>query len=776
MTARALQLFTPGDGEQGEAPRERAATDAAISMAPVALLRAAAWPLERVRALVVEDESIDHVTRVERERQRLWACTAGSPAFMRALSLSNPPLAVEVERVYAELATRPRNKALRHLETTLYRTLARAAGRPQPCDLWAGTALAPFGERTRVEPAPRRIHAAPDLRPFAAMLAALRATPRHRGRGRFKLNPTIEVTTGAIALWRRTDDGKTVRCELRRSPALEQVLDAVEVGGIATLHEHAQRLGELGLDRARAKALLLHLVDHGLLVGGLALPTRFRCAWEALEAVPRMLHSSCAPAWRAAVERLRAIADRVVALVDAGSPATLRRLQSAARRCVEQLARVLGVDAPPIPRAALRCDASVPASVTLGPELRARLDASIRRYLSFQSEYGIGWDLYCAAVGTLPATTIGLAHVEHAPRYGGAPVWDGLLSTLGVSDSARARLRAWTRLLEQPHPVDVQPRAELDGVGTPVSLFSIGLRGDIERDPGFALRGSIDSVTAQYARHTPLWTGPGEPLDPFGRWLGERLREQGRRSGIRPVVLVGPSAGPNTLAQPELGLDTVEPWGTTTDALPLAGARIEVDPQSGLPWLRRRGAERHAVIAVTSASLGAGDPVSRALLLTGQFGSPVADMPAHTVPFAAELERETSSPRIDLDRDVVRTRRTVLAGERWRRLCSERDPARRYARWRALARQHAWPELVLVRRGGRGLVVPRDSAIAVGAALEGAGSEPFVVVEELDDHAWLTDADGQRYIAELGVAFVRPRHAWDSPTPMGPSGPTQEEQ
>ena len=755
MTASLSQDFTADRAEQAD-PAER--------LAPVAIVRAAAWPLDSLTALVVDDAAVDYATRLELERQRLWSLTAGSPAFMRALSLSNPSLAERVELVYAELASRPRNKEVRHLETTLYRTLARAAGRTTPCDLWAGTTLAPFGERTTVEPAPRRIQVAPDLRPFAAILGALRARPAHRERGRFKLNCTVAVANDRAVYWRRHDDGATQRGELRCPPALARILDRVDRAGIATLHEHARALGELGLAPPTARDILLGLRDHGLLVGGIALPTRFRSAWDALDAVAGMLPSGDAASWRRAVDQLRAIAARVVAWIDHVSPATLRRLQASAALCIEELARRLQLEIPAVPRAPLRCDTSVPAKITLGPRVRERIAASNEDYARFQAQYGIGWDLYRAAVATLPAAETGLAEVEAARAYEGAPVWERLLDGLGSTVAASARGRAWTRLLSASRSVTVRADAELEAIGTPVSLFSVGLRGELDGDGGFVVRGTTDSVTAPWARHTALWTGPGDPLDPFGRWLADRLREEGTRCGIHPVVLVGPSTGPNTLAQPELGLPTIEPWGTTTAALPLRGARIVVEPASGLPWLSHGETERCAVLPVTSASLGTGDPVSRALLLTGQLGSPVADMPAHTVPFELEVDRERSSPRVLVGRDVVRTRRTVLAGATWSALVGDRDPARRYARWQELALRHEWPQLLLVRRGGRGVVIPRDSALAVSAVLEGAAVEPFVVVEELDDAAWLEGADGRRFIAELAVGFVRALHAWQRPS------------
>ena len=94
MTALAHQDFTADRSEQAD-PAER--------LAPVAIVRAAAWSLDSLTSLVVDDASIDHERRVEHERQRLWALTAGSPAFMRALSLSNPTLAERVENLSQSL-------------------------------------------------------------------------------------------------------------------------------------------------------------------------------------------------------------------------------------------------------------------------------------------------------------------------------------------------------------------------------------------------------------------------------------------------------------------------------------------------------------------------------------------------------------------------------------------------------------------------------------------------------------------------------------------------
>src|SRR5262245_26176844 len=100
-----------------------------VTPAPAAIVRAAAWPLGTLNALCDGE--------LERARARLLGLTRDDPRFMRALAISHPALA---ERV-AGHAFAARTKRTRHLETTLYRYLARAAWSTVPCDLWAGVTV-----------------------------------------------------------------------------------------------------------------------------------------------------------------------------------------------------------------------------------------------------------------------------------------------------------------------------------------------------------------------------------------------------------------------------------------------------------------------------------------------------------------------------------------------------------------------------------------------------------------------------------------------------------
>ncbi len=157
-------------------------------LGPAALLRAAAFPLDRLAVLGdpalarLAQQSGDgppdgalveaHAAAVTRERLLLRDATAGDPAFMKALVLANPQLA----RAAAAPPDRRRKKAearSRRLHGALYRHLSRAVGRTEPADLWAGVALVRWGGETTVEEEPATVLVQPDLRPFQAMLRSL---------------------------------------------------------------------------------------------------------------------------------------------------------------------------------------------------------------------------------------------------------------------------------------------------------------------------------------------------------------------------------------------------------------------------------------------------------------------------------------------------------------------------------------------------------------------------------------------------------------------------
>ena len=111
--------------------------------------------------------------------------------------------------------------------------------------------------------------------------------------------------------------------------------------------------------------------------------------------------------------------------------------------------------------------------------------------------------------------------------------------------------------------------------------------------------------------------------------------------------------------------------------------------------------------------------------------------------------------------NTIRSRRTVLTREELSDLV-QADRVRRFVLWRALSRRYGWPPLLLVSRdAGVPMLVVRDSALAVEAALEGLREGvTFMTIEEPDEQPWLVDEEGNAYVTELIVPFVRRTHAW----------------
>src|SRR5437867_8091019 len=152
-----------------------------LELAPAAVIRAAAWPIETLEVFGDPElantshkrGSIDSAYEValDRERVSLLERTVDDRQFMKALLLASPSLFERV-RTY-QRPVKPRSKSVRHLETSLYRYLARAAARPTPNHLWAGVTLAPFCDKERIVPAVPRADFCPDLAPFAFALNAL---------------------------------------------------------------------------------------------------------------------------------------------------------------------------------------------------------------------------------------------------------------------------------------------------------------------------------------------------------------------------------------------------------------------------------------------------------------------------------------------------------------------------------------------------------------------------------------------------------------------------
>lgn len=745
----------------------------AVQLAPAAVARVAAFPLARAEALAEpalaaaardtgpEDMSsgsayaLAYARAVERGRAHLWAATVDDPAFLRALTLANPDFAA------AALATdrARRTKAVRHAETSLYRYLARAVARPEPGGLWAGVALARFddGAGARSTPAPARWAFAPDLGFFAALFAAVVAGPDYRGRGPFKLNPTLRgEPDGGHRFWLPGPGDSLQERRIQPSRAIAAAIAALAAGPTCFDREAARaRLAAAGFPAAATPGLVDLLVEQGVLVGGPRFPTRFADAREALALAEAALLERDRGPWRAACE---ALADQCARL-DAAAPdlpaADLAAALATARATLVALADALAVACPPLPRAALRCDLRAPVTITLGQDLRDMLSRTVSEFAGFQAAVGMGGALSPALVDRwLGADGRALAEFAPPPALvvtGDAPTWEGLGAQLGPELAARAA--AWADRLARDVDELVAPASPAPRGGAPLGSLLFGLGGALVGGRP-VLRGLVRDATPAFARCAAL-------LEPGGgavtTWLIGQFERVAAATGRDHAELCFAHATPNVLARPRLVPHAVDLWGADPTSLDVRGARIERDPATGAPLCRVPGRARPlAILSPTAAVVPPADHCQHLLLLSS-LRTPPQIPRGDRLGFAAELRSGRHAPRVALpEGQVIRTRRTALAGADLRALLDAPAGPARFAAWQRLAAARDWPALVLVHRDGQPpLLVPRDAPLAVEAMSEGAGRCACITVEEFADDAWIRGADDDRFVAELALPFVR---------------------
>ncbi|MCY1072468.1 lantibiotic dehydratase [Nannocystis sp. RBIL2] len=774
-----------------------------IDLCPAAVVRVAAFPLSRVQALaepelaaragVADSKDMSEWTgyceayaaAIERTRARLWASTADDPAFMRALTLGNPELAASA----AGTVRAPRNKRVRHRETSLYRHLARAVARPEPNGMWAGVALARVGEGEGVScrPAAPRCAFAPDLAPFVAMFAALAARPDYRARARYKLNPTVRVDADGASFRRPADSG------LRRvapAPALMRAIAALRAAAPSfTREEAAGVLAAAGFPAPARAGVVELLIAEGVLVGGLRFPTRFTSPWDALAQAAGALPPADAAPWRAAAHDLRAQCEALDESAQSMAPAALAAALAAAGARVGALASTLGLGEIEQPRVALRCDTTAPLDIALGRDLAATIAATAAELTGFTTHLGMGGALGPALVDRwLGAAGRDLSGFEPPPLLRDQvtlATWEGLGEELGPELAARAA--AWAERLTASDAAElVTPIQPAGGGDTPLGclLFTIGRAdagGEATRvrtegldaaavdadDPPRAaldapridgarlvLRGLVRDATPAFARCAGLLEPEGGPVT---RWLGEQYERVAEVTGVDQAALGFAHACPNVQASPRFVPHVVDLWAADGEAVDLRGARVERDGRTGAPVCRVPGRGRALAIHSFTAAQPPDDPCHY-LLLVSSMRTPPQIPRGDRLGFRVEAEAPRHSPRVRLPGGaVVRTRRSVLVGDDLKSLIDAAPGSARFAAWQRLAARRGWPELVLVHRDAEPpLLVPRDAPLAVEAMSEGAGAAACITVEEFIDDAWICTAAGERHVAELALSVVRP--------------------
>ncbi len=733
----------------------------AVELAPAAVVRVAGWSLDAVREL--DDPQLGALARettpggsgwreyvaryddaIERGRRTLWGRTVESRRFMRALAVVNPALA---RGFLGRVLSERRNKKARHRETTLYRYLARAASRTEPCALWTGVALASWGPRRRVRRAAPKFSVAPDLAPFRAIVMALAERAPYPARGRYKLNPTLtRGADGAYSFWTPPTRGPSIKRHLSVRAGLDALLNTLARAPSWTEAEAVRALGTRGLPAAAVTRLFHTLREQGVLVGGLVFPRQFTDPWAALLAAESLLDPSHVAPWRAARTRLCALADSLRAQLASCEASVVIAIMDQAREALQSLCDALETPLPSLPRAPLRCDAAAPWRVELGPEDAARLGRACAAASRHEHAVGVRAPLVRAATRRILGEDqdVSLDTVKPLARAAADPSgllqWDTLVDHLGGAPELRARGDATRRMLaageERRWSASTPPRPAGPALQTlQLSFTPPALGGDA------LVHGVGVDATSAYARVATLLAGEGAPLE---GWLKRQYHALSRALGVDFVALAYDHPVPNVLAQPQLWDETLDLWGVNDSTLPSRGLRLTRDPHTDLPLARLPGRARPICpIAPTAASFPAGDPCLQALLLTSLHVPPVVPAGARVVHTrAAETEAPQHQPRLRLEDDsVVRTRRVELRGPALASLTETRG-AHRFARWSQLAHELGWSKLLLLERDGYPpLLVDRDSPLAIEAAFEGAGKTKSLRVEEFIRDAWIGDED-----------------------------------
>lgn len=722
-------------------------------LGPAAMLRAAAWPIETLAAFgdagwlqagnAVALEQAYRAVLV-RERRALWQRTAEDPRFMKALLFTSSSLYTRVRQAAGPEARR--NKRVRHLETSLYRYLARAATRTAPNGLWAGVASVAFeGEQDELRQVPAHAEFAPDLTAFAAAFSVLSRRARYRDAAEFRVNPTLaSAADGSFRFLARMPSGATEPRALAADAALRACLAKLRSAGSATIDSLVRVAGV-------PRSVIDELADGGVLVGGFAFPTRFVSAWQALEVATATLLGDDRVALREASLRLREACEALAADWDGRPLEALEPRLESARRAVAACLQALGLSEPG-PADPLRCDLRLPFQVRLGSLHRRALEATLRAY---ERDWIRGASPLSAlrrerrrALLEELATPLPLG----SPLSSHALVLDDAARTAWAatfeSDASQIALPRVEPQSERPESPEQPPGAEFAAYGAPWGSFISRLNAD---GVGFVL-GIDDSPTRPWARHAALLEN-GEALS---AWCQENVVALAERRGVRVAELDVPfEQNPNVLARPEMGQLSLSPWGTSGPNL--ADARLTA--RAGALLLDTPDGPLIA-LSLSSANALARDALAEQLGSTG-FDEPVQPgSRASAWLHSNELLAPRYAPRLALaDGPALRPRRTCLSGRSLARLGAARG-WEAHREWQHLAEKVGWPtRLLLSRDGAAGLCVELSSPVALEAALEGVGSTALLIAEEPPTAEFLRGPEGN-HVADLVCPFRREPHAF----------------
>jgi hypothetical protein len=693
-----------------------------IRFSNLGTLRVAAWPVETLdpfghRELLDEASVLCqsagprrasferlYAETMARERAALWARTAGDPRFMKALALANPTLMQRVhERAVAGAHKESANKRTRHLETTLYRLLARAVGRTEPFGAWCGVGFVELGAMTRIERvAPQRL-VAPNLTFYVAVLEACSRRLDCARLARYRVNPTLGPDAeGNWGFWAPPGARHAGYESLAPTPQLVAAIERLIQLGSFTIPEAERALGVA--PHVLDGFFFDQLASQGLLIGGFALPCFFSDPWEAIARVESDLPVPKRSAWARLRHELTEVCGVIEAEYENASSTRLAELAEHAAACAVRFGSEL--DFHGLPALTLHMDSSAPFKLTLGPDVVS---------------------------GLLEAT-----HADEADKMGSVRAFYESLRRVqcdllgpngvdirGLSDKSLADLSqvdAWSRVSEDQYFPEWPLRTAL-----------VNLTAELVRSPQRTAVTLIDDVASLLARFFPVLSrSDSKAAGALLAWL----RQAHASVEVPTLVALGAAnlQAPNAGAQPDLGMPRFTLWGVTPDATSLAGARIVGLKERGLIAVSVGGAPLGA-LSLSAANLCADDAAMQ-LLLMSSFRFPAPPRP--TAPVSGESVDEA-------------TRRSRVSPQRVAELAS-RQGIERFSAWASVVGANRGRRVVH-RRDASPLWVSVDSPLAVSSLLEGVhASWGTLELREVGGAPLLHDDSGH-YVSQLVLPF-----------------------
>ncbi len=762
-----------------------------FTFAPVGILRAAAWSIESldqfgdatladlalastsVNTNTWQDYTETYHQVFERDRQRLWRMTAEDERFMKALLFSNPIVSAKVRQFLPFNPKNSRTKTIRRLENTLYRYLARAAGRTTPNGLWAGTGLVHFSETARNESTTSTYSFSPDLRAFQTILRCLARQSEYRASTHWRVNPTLrQQADGRWRFWARTQDGQVERREIQTATIVDILLQELLQLAPGTFMQLVETIhGSLPWrtitdnnwkSRSALQSILDVLAEGGVLLGGLDLPTQFATVWDALSVAGEQLNSEHQRIWQEVVGNLHCLCNHLEANFELMTLEALEERLQAATTYIVELAQALSVVLKKLPDSILHCDLNLPVYLTLNQAQRQALLLALESYDCCWLQ-GIS---FTAALRHRQRQQLA-KQLEHDLALGDIEAdlqaaWffpaDGAELSADHDSEVISRLKAWEFLLLQAEPeivMEIPSNRQTASSTAPFGCLYVSPFAEFE----LVVHRIDDDPARAFARFPGINTNSC-----LHTWFQKSLQHLATSCQLIIAELQSPfEVNPNVLARSSFGVLPINLWNGSPDTVSLTEAKISLDPITKLPFLKLPSLPKPlAVFCFSSANISANDPIADLLLYTGFQERPIANSPASALPVSRELNKPRFTPRIRLPGGaIMRSRRTVLNGHLLKEM-AQASPLERYAQWQQLATKHGWTKLLNFQVDREPpLLMHRDSPLALEALFKSVREyTQWVIVEEVIDTPWLVDQDGYHYLAEIALPFLRSQHGW----------------